>query len=109
MIAIRNHGMEISIDPQLCIQGITRVHLHMITSTPEKSLPLLHLKTSEINTTITPEIKIFSWEVSPNDRDQIHLIIKRSSGRKIGSGTTNDALPPGKRRLNCIQRHGTNN
>src|SRR5947209_19234120 len=101
--------MESRVDTELSVQRITRIHIHVIACSPAKRLAILYLKPGEIDWAIAPKIQMFARKVTPDDRNQVDLIIERGSSGKIGGSASKGFFFPGKRCLHGIQGYRTNN
>src|SRR5712691_4790708 len=78
-----NLSMKACIDTQLRIQGITRIHIHVIACSPTKCLAFPDLKTGKIDGTATPKIQVLLWKIATDYCDQVDLAVERSSSYKM--------------------------
>ena len=108
-ILVRNDGVITCIDAKLRVQGITRVHIHMVSPSPTESRTLHYLQTREIHGAFAPELQVFAWEIAAHHRYQVDLAIERGSRCKIRSSPSQDFLSPGKGGLDGVESDRTNN
>src|SRR5258707_11469761 len=95
--------MEASIDPQLSIQRIASIHIHMVAPNPAEGRAVKNLQPIQINRAAAQEIQVLLGKIRADHRDQVDLAIERRGGRKKRSGPAEDLLDTGKRSFNRIK------
>src|SRR5712692_3070316 len=81
----------------------------MVARGPEEGPPLFDPQASQVYRASAPEIKMLAWKISPNDCNQVDLVIQRGRSRKVGRSAAKGLLHTRKWGLDRVERHRTNN
>ena len=83
---------------ELRVQGVTRIHVHMVLALPEKGLfPFNHLEAFRVHLVGIQQVNVGLWEIVSHDRNQIDALDKVTSAHAdIRSGAAQDALTNAK-------------